>query len=207
MVVLHLTSPPFYVGWLLIFVAEADPMQLKGVLQQAATVQGDIDILYTVIQEDPYVLEHVDSIPFVETLLHVAALHGHIQFVIEVSWLKPSFVVKLNLQGWRTIHVALMLVQQRVVISFIDINHNIVRVRGRGGKTPMHLATQTGSSLIGFFLNACLKSIEDQAANAGLVGGADKRKKRKGIKGGHWLSHMSLLPSLFFPLFFSGNCL
>ncbi|KAJ1411235.1 Ankyrin repeat-containing domain [Sesbania bispinosa] len=126
---------------------------------RATTVQGDID-LYTVIQEDPYVLEHVDSIPFVETLLHVAALYGHIQFVIEVAWLKPSYAVKLNLQGWSTIHIALMLDQQRMVICFIDINHNLVRVRGRGGKIPMHLATQTGSSLVGFFLNACLESIE-----------------------------------------------
>ncbi|KAJ1376333.1 Ankyrin repeat-containing domain [Sesbania bispinosa] len=128
---------------------------------QAATFQGDIDLLYILIQEDPYVLEHVDCIPFVETQLHVAALQGDIQFVIEVAWLKPYFAVTLNPQGWSTIHIALMLDQQRLVIFFIDINYNIVRVRVRGGKTPMHLATQTRSSFVGFFLNACLESIED----------------------------------------------
>jgi len=56
---------------------------------KAAAEAGDINLLYTVIQDDPFILEMIDLIPFVETPLHIAASLGHLQFTSEIMKLKP----------------------------------------------------------------------------------------------------------------------
>ncbi|TKY66480.1 Ankyrin repeat-containing protein [Spatholobus suberectus] len=100
--------------------------RLKGAAQD-----GDIDGLYTVIQEDPHVLERVDSIPFVDTPLHVAVSTGHLQFAIEIMTLKPSFAWKLNPQGFVPIHLALHLGHKRMVLRFVQINKDLIRAKGK----------------------------------------------------------------------------
>jgi hypothetical protein len=70
----------------------------------AAALAGDIDLLYTVIQDDPSILDDIDLIPFIETPMHIAASMGHLQFATEIMTLKPSFAWKLNPQGFSPIH-------------------------------------------------------------------------------------------------------
>ncbi|KAK2387496.1 ankyrin repeat-containing protein BDA1 [Trifolium repens] len=72
---------------------------------KVAAEASNIDLLYTVIQDDPSVLENIDSKQFVETPLHIAALRWHLRFAAEIMNLKPSFALKLNQQGFR--HLAL----------------------------------------------------------------------------------------------------
>jgi hypothetical protein len=72
---------------------------------KVAAEAGNIDLLYTVIQDDPSVLENIDSKQFVKTPLHIAALRWHLRFAAEIMNLKPSFALKLNQQGFR--HLAL----------------------------------------------------------------------------------------------------
>lgn len=129
---------------------------------KAAGEEGDINLLYTLIQEDPLVLEHIDSIPFVETPLHVAAYAGHLQFATEVMRLKPSYAWKLNQQGFSPIHLAMLNNKKRMVLRLVDINKDLVRVKGREGLTPLHFASQIGNAdLLANFLFACPDSIED----------------------------------------------
>ncbi|KAK7313078.1 hypothetical protein VNO77_37459 [Canavalia gladiata] len=85
---------------------------------KAAAEEGDIDLLYTLIQEDPYVLDRLDLIPFVETPLHIAASFGHLRFATEIIRLKPSFAWKLNQQGLSPIHLAMLNGQKRMVFRF-----------------------------------------------------------------------------------------
>ncbi|KAJ1400806.1 PGG domain [Sesbania bispinosa] len=126
-----------------------------------AAQEGDINLLYTLIQEDPYVLERIDSIPFVETPLHIAASFGNLQFATEIMRLKP-FAWKLNQQGFSPIHLAMDHGQKRMVLRFVDMDNNLVRVKGREGFTPLHFASQTGDiDLLSNFLSACPDSIED----------------------------------------------
>jgi hypothetical protein len=70
----------------------------------AGALAGDIDLLYTVIQDDPSILDEIDLIPFIETPMHIAASMGHLQFATEIMTLKPSFAWKLNPQGFSPIH-------------------------------------------------------------------------------------------------------
>jgi ankyrin repeat protein len=128
---------------------------------KAAAEAGDIDILYTVIQDDPYILEHIDSIPFVETPLHIAASMGHLEFAIEIMNLKPSFALKLNPQGFSPIHLAMQNNQELMVYRFVFINKDLVRVKGREGITPLHYASEIGEvKMLAYFLFWCPESIE-----------------------------------------------
>ncbi|CAL5196992.1 unnamed protein product [Lathyrus oleraceus] len=129
---------------------------------KAAAETGDIDLLYTVIHDDPSILEIIDSIPFVETPLHIAASWGHIHFAIEVMNLKPSFLQKLNPQGFSPVHLAMQNDQKRMLSRFVDMNKDLVRIKGREGLTPLHFASQIGEvELLAEFLTACPDSVED----------------------------------------------
>jgi len=128
----------------------------------AAAQDGDVDLLYKLIQMQPYVLEHTDFMPFVDTPLHVAAAAGHASFCTELIRLKPSFSWKLNQCGLSPMHLALQKKHHRLVCRFVEINKDLVRIKGREGLTPLHLATQTGTiDLLPKFLSACPDSIED----------------------------------------------
>ncbi|XP_004516326.1 ankyrin repeat-containing protein BDA1-like [Cicer arietinum] len=122
---------------------------------------GSIDRLYKVIQDDPFILERIDSIIFVETPLHIAASMGHIEFAAEIMRLKPSFGCKLNQQGFSPIHLAMQNYKKRMVACFINMNRELVRVQGREGLTPLHFASQIGDiDYLANFLSVCLESIE-----------------------------------------------
>ena len=129
---------------------------------EEVAISGDIDRLYALIQRDPYILEDVDAIPFVDTPLHVAASAGHIQFATEIMKLKPSFALKLNPQGFSPIHLALQNNHKELVLRFVYIKKDLVRVKGREDITPLHFVSQTGEiDLLAKFLSACPDSIED----------------------------------------------
>lgn len=128
---------------------------------KAAAQAGNIDLLYTVIQDDPYILERIDLIPFVETPLHTASSMGHLQFATEIMNLKPSFALKLNQQGFSPIHLAMQNNQERMVYRFVFINEDLVTVKGREGLTPLHFASQIGEiEILAHFLILCSKSIK-----------------------------------------------
>ncbi|KAJ7954576.1 Ankyrin repeat-containing protein [Quillaja saponaria] len=122
----------------------------------AASQAGDISQLYTSIQEDPYILERIDDIPFFETPLHIAASAGHTRFAVEIMRLKPSFGRKLNPNGFSPIHLALQNQHNRLVLRLVEIQKDLVRVQGREGLTPLHFVAQNGDTdLLDQFLSAC----------------------------------------------------
>ncbi|XP_020961368.1 ankyrin repeat-containing protein BDA1-like [Arachis ipaensis] len=134
------------------------------VLVRAAT-SGNINMLYRAIQQNPNILEEVDAIPFVNTPLHIAASAGHVEFAIEIMGLKPSFGFKLNPQGLSPIHVALHNNHYSLVDRLVEINKDLVRVKGKERLTPLHLLCLSGSEenirLLTHFLHICPDSIKD----------------------------------------------
>ncbi|CAJ2663793.1 unnamed protein product [Trifolium pratense] len=128
---------------------------------------GDINLLYDVLQDVPSILADIDSEEFVETPLHIAAFMEHLPFAVEVMNLKPSFALKLNKQGYSPIHIALHsranVNTDSMVLCFVNMNKDVlVRVKGRGGMTPLHLASELGEvELLAKFLTACPDSIND----------------------------------------------
>lgn len=127
-------------------------------------------------------LDRIDSNPFVQTPLHVAAYAGNPRFAIEVMRLKPSYAYKLNQQGFSPIHLAMqhleelnnlqgvdpdqLAIQKRKMMTMmrrlVEIDKDIVRVKGREGITPMQFASDDGQvDLLAAFLFVCPDSIND----------------------------------------------
>ncbi|KAK1394932.1 PGG domain-containing protein [Heracleum sosnowskyi] len=127
-----------------------------------AAEEGDIEILYHSIGKEPYILENIDEIPFVDTPLHIAAKAGKTSFTIEMMRLKPSFSRKLNPEGYSPIHLAVKWNQQVLVKRMINIDRELVRVQGKECNTPLHCAAENGyTDLVLEFLLACPESILD----------------------------------------------
>jgi hypothetical protein len=139
-----------------------------------AAQQGNIDTLYALIQEDPYVLERIEDIPFVETPLHIAAFMGRTWFATEIMKLKPSFARKLNQNGFTPLHLALQKFnelenypnlkrnQTQLVYRLLDVDSDLVRVQGRECVTPFHYVAQMGYlDFLTKFSEGCPKSLED----------------------------------------------
>ncbi|XP_027192784.1 ankyrin repeat-containing protein BDA1-like [Cicer arietinum] len=126
-----------------------------------AAEEGNIDLLYKVIKDDPSILESIDSKQFVETPLHIAASMGRIQFANEIMRLKPSFARKLNEQGFNPIHLAMLNSRKWMVFNFVDMKKELVTDQGREGLTPLHLASEIGDiEFLAKFISACPESIE-----------------------------------------------
>ncbi|XVE86169.1 hypothetical protein DITRI_Ditri18aG0014300 [Diplodiscus trichospermus] len=127
-----------------------------------ASQAGNIDALYALIQEDPYVLQQIDQVPFIDTPLHIAASAGKLEFAVEIMNLKPSFAWKLNQSGFSPLHLALQNERIQLVLRLINIDKDLVRVKGKEGITPLHFVTRQGNlDLLVHFLEACPECIED----------------------------------------------
>ncbi|MBA0754432.1 hypothetical protein Gogos_020599, partial [Gossypium gossypioides] len=70
--------------------------------------------LYQLIQRDGNVLRRFDEVEFIETPLHVAADEG-----------------KLNQQGLSPIHLALEKGHNEMVLRFLQMDKDLVRVTGK----------------------------------------------------------------------------
>jgi ankyrin repeat protein len=127
-----------------------------------AAEEGDIDLLYTILKNNRTILEDIDSEKLIETPLHIAASKGHIPFAIEIMNWKPSFALKLNPEGLSPIHLAIQLQNKRMVMWFVDMNEELVRVKGKRGYTPLHLASQIGDvDILTVLICACPDSLQD----------------------------------------------
>ncbi|XVE57555.1 hypothetical protein DITRI_Ditri04bG0099800 [Diplodiscus trichospermus] len=132
-----------------------------------ASKEGDINVFYEIIEEDPDILRRLDKIMFAHTPLHMAASAGQTCFAMEMMNLMPSFGGKLNKSGFSPMHLALFNGHSQLVLLFLRADRDLVRVKGRGGMTPLHFAcTKHGNQvdLLANFLVACPKSIEDLTA-------------------------------------------
>ncbi|XP_022971878.1 ankyrin repeat-containing protein BDA1-like [Cucurbita maxima] len=127
----------------------------------AVASSGDIDSLYLILQEDAYILERIDQVPFVDTPLHISASAGHVPFSLEIMRLKPSLAKKLNPEGYSPIHLALQNNQTKTVLRLVDIDRDLVCIQGRDGLTPLHIAASGGmDDILAKFLTSCPKSIK-----------------------------------------------
>ncbi|KAG8480398.1 hypothetical protein CXB51_024553 [Gossypium anomalum] len=127
-----------------------------------AAQTGDINILYDLILNDPYVLQRIDDVPFFRTPLHVAASAGHIDFMMEMINLKPSFARKLNQAGFSPMHLALQNQKTQAVLRLLRFDEGLVRVKGREGFTLLHHVVENGNvDFLIKFLEVCPEAIED----------------------------------------------
>ncbi|XP_031265485.1 ankyrin repeat-containing protein BDA1-like [Pistacia vera] len=139
---------------------------------QRAAVKGDVDALFSILEEDPLVLERNDEKAFLSTPLHTAVREGRIQFAKEIVNLKPSYVCKRDHLGRSPLHLALEEKDkemegcekkyQELVTWLIQIDSELVRIKSKGMITPLHYAAQLDDvANLEDFLYVCPSSIQD----------------------------------------------
>ncbi|XP_062075760.1 ankyrin repeat-containing protein BDA1-like [Humulus lupulus] len=140
----------------------------KSVLEEleGAAREGDINKLYELIRRDPYLLDRIDAIPFVDTPMHIAASSDNASFTMEMMRLKPSFSLKQNQDGFTPMHLALKNWRTRILHRLIETDCELVRVKGKEGKTLLHCAVERENQskslkILDYILSACPQSIED----------------------------------------------
>ncbi|KAL7188455.1 hypothetical protein ACSBR1_038333 [Camellia fascicularis] len=121
---------------------------------------GDVEALYNLIQQDPFVLDKVDQVTFVDTPLHVAISANQTNFAKEIASLKPSFVVKLNQYGYSPIQLASMVEQAEIVKELITIDPKLCLLKGREKTTPLHCPAMAGhTDVVNCLLDGCPQSL------------------------------------------------
>ncbi|KAL7183339.1 hypothetical protein ACSBR1_041926 [Camellia fascicularis] len=125
-----------------------------------ATQNGDVEAFYNLIQQDPFVLDKIDQVSFVDTPLHVAISANQTHFAKEIASLRPSFVVKLNQYGYSPIHLASMVGQTDIVKELITIDPKLRLLKGREKTTPLHCTAMAGhTDVINLLLDSCPQSL------------------------------------------------
>lgn len=133
---------------------------------QKAAESGSIDELYDLIDENPYILDNINAVPFVSTPLHVAAASGNIEFAKEMLNLKPSFARKLNTSGYSPLHLAVDKDKSKFVRRMVWIDHSLARVKGRNGITPFLLLVSRGkANLVAECLLTSPECIQDETVD------------------------------------------
>ncbi|TYG51580.1 hypothetical protein ES288_D10G269400v1 [Gossypium darwinii] len=82
---------------------------------------------------------------------------------MEMMNLKPSFSRKLNHQGLSPLHIAVRKGHKEMALRFLEIDKQLIRVRGKKGKTPLHYLCKVGNQLglLDTFLEASPDCIQD----------------------------------------------
>ena len=100
---------------------------------------------------------------FINTPLHIAASYWNIQFALELMSLKPSFARKLNPNGFSPIHLTLQNGHIELVRRLLQLDGDLVCVKGRKRLTPLHYVVESDEhlDLMEEFLLVCPNSVTD----------------------------------------------
>ncbi|MBA0725714.1 hypothetical protein Golax_022278, partial [Gossypium laxum] len=73
---------------------------------------GNIDDLYELFRQDPYLLEQIDEVPFIDTPLHIAAAAGQVDFAVTADLVAkllttcPQCITDVTVSGKTVFHIA-----------------------------------------------------------------------------------------------------
>ncbi|KAL3530144.1 hypothetical protein ACH5RR_009466 [Cinchona calisaya] len=111
--------------------------QTQSLLAEAAQT-GNTEAFYALLRQNPYILDDIDKIPFVDTPLHISASARFTHFALEILTLKPSFGKKLNPDGFSPLDLALRYQQTNTVKWLVDYDPHLIRVKGKERFTALH---------------------------------------------------------------------
>ncbi|KAJ4708969.1 Ankyrin repeat family protein [Melia azedarach] len=109
-----------------------------------AAVEGSVDSLISLIQEDALVLDRFLVSCYSETPLHIASMLGHVDFVQEILNRKPELAGELDSRKSSPLHLATAKGYLDIVRKLVRINPEMCFARDRDGKNPLHIAAIKG---------------------------------------------------------------
>ncbi|XP_059639179.1 ankyrin repeat-containing protein BDA1-like [Cornus florida] len=130
-----------------------------------AAEEGNIDALYALFQENKYILQDIDQIPFVHTPLHIAASAGCTHFAVEMISLKPSFasVKVLTVRGETVVYIATRngsFQAFKVILGWLHKFYiqELLNWKDKDGNTEMHIAVSANQLLVLSLAPFCLRA-------------------------------------------------
>ncbi|KAI3912859.1 hypothetical protein MKW98_012801 [Papaver atlanticum] len=109
-----------------------------------ATRKGDAESLRRILDADPnFPLAEQKFTSFLQTPLHVAAIHGYVEFAREIVNRNPQLAMEVDSQGFTPLHLASTRYNVDMVTELLNAhpgNPGACLVPDNNGGTPLHLA-------------------------------------------------------------------
>ncbi|XP_057512797.1 ankyrin repeat-containing protein BDA1-like [Actinidia eriantha] len=115
-----------------------------------ASLNGNVESLNKLLQQDRLTLARVSITCFNETPLHIAAMQGHVDFAKALLSHKPDLVTELDLHGRSPLHSASANGYIEIVKLLLAADTGACTIRDEDvlsttdGRTPLHLAAMKG---------------------------------------------------------------
>ncbi|GFY93975.1 hypothetical protein Acr_09g0004210 [Actinidia rufa] len=109
-----------------------------------ASLNGNVESLNELLQQDRLTLARVLLTCFNETLLHIAAMQGHMDFAKALLGHKPDLVTELDSHGRSPLHLASANGYVEIVKLLLAADTGACTIRDEDGRTPLHLAAMKG---------------------------------------------------------------
>ncbi|KAJ0091103.1 hypothetical protein Patl1_14551 [Pistacia atlantica] len=109
-----------------------------------AAVEGNIISLLKLLQEDALILDRITVSCYGETLLHIASMLGHAEFVQELVGRKPELAGELDSRKSSPLHLATSKGCLDTVKILVSVNPEMCLARDRDGNNPVHIAAMKG---------------------------------------------------------------
>ncbi|XP_057498313.1 ankyrin repeat-containing protein BDA1-like isoform X2 [Actinidia eriantha] len=109
-----------------------------------ASLNGNVESLNELLQQDRLTLARVSITCFKETPLHIAAMQGHVDFAKALLSHKPDLVTELDSQGRSPLHLASANGYVEIVKLLLAADTGACTIRDEDGRTPLHLAAMKG---------------------------------------------------------------
>ncbi|XP_059455122.1 ankyrin repeat-containing protein BDA1-like [Corylus avellana] len=106
--------------------------------------KGCASILTTLIQRDALILREVSLTSLKDTPLHIAALHGHLEFCRLLLSKKPTFAKDVDALGRTPLHLASAEGHIKIVQALLQENTDVCLASNRDERIPLHLAAIRG---------------------------------------------------------------
>ncbi|KAJ4708988.1 Ankyrin repeat family protein, partial [Melia azedarach] len=105
-----------------------------------AAVEGSVNCLVNLLQEDPLILDRFMAGCYAETPLHIASMLGHADFVQEILSRKPELAGELDSRKSSPLHLATAKGYLDIVKKLVSVNPEMCFVCDRDGKNPLYIA-------------------------------------------------------------------
>ncbi|ESR66272.1 hypothetical protein WN944_002526 [Citrus x changshan-huyou] len=109
-----------------------------------AAVEGSVESLLKLLQEDALLLDRSMVSCYSETPLHIASMLGHENFVREILSRKPELAGELDSRRSSALHLAAAKGHLGIVLKLVSVNPKMCCACDRDGKNPLHVAAMKG---------------------------------------------------------------
>ncbi|KAF7848787.1 hypothetical protein BT93_L1561 [Corymbia citriodora subsp. variegata] len=130
-----------------------------------AARKGNIDELKDLISRNEQILKEMALEGAGHTLLHVACVGGHLDFVRELLKHMPKLAEKVNHGGFSPLHIAAAQGEVEIAKELLTVGSHLCSVKGWEGRIPLHYAVINGElDVMKLLLSASPESIEETTA-------------------------------------------